>query len=198
MDVDRKYRGRNNEIHTADSFTNYSVFSLWDTYRAAHPLYTIIDTTRTLDYIKTFLAQYKQGGRLPVWELAGCETDCMIGYHSVSVITDAYIKGIMSFDAELALEAMKKSATWNHLGLPALEDHGFLEVDDEPESVSKTLEYAYDDWCIATFAKALGKIDDYKIYIKRAQAYKNIFDIATGFMRPRKMATGFRHSIRGG
>ncbi|MBK9532382.1 MAG: GH92 family glycosyl hydrolase [Chitinophagaceae bacterium] len=186
QDVDGQYRSRDNQIHTATGFTNYSVFSLWDTYRGAHPLYTIIDRERTLDYIRSFLIQYRQGGRLPVWELSSNETDCMIGYHSVPVIVDAYMKGINGFDTTLALEAMKKSATWNHLGLPALMDHGLLEMDDEHESVSKTLEYAYDDWCIAQFAKALGKEEDYNNYIKRAQAFKNIFDVQTGFMRPRK------------
>ncbi len=186
MDVDRQYRGRDNQVHMAKDFTNYSVFSLWDTYRGAHPLYTIIDQKRTIDYIKSFLAQYQEGGRLPVWELSGCETDCMIGYHSVPVIVDAYMKGLNQFDTKLALEAMKKSATWNHLGLPALMDHGFLEMDDEHESVSKTLEYAYDDWCIAQFAKKLGYDLDYINYIRRAQSYKNILDLQTGFMRPRK------------
>lgn len=186
MDVDGKYRGRDNKIHTAKGFTNYSVFSLWDTYRAAHPLYTIIDQKRTIDYIRSFLTQYVEGGRLPVWELSGCETDCMIGYHSVPVIVDAYMKGLTDFDTRLALEAMKKSSTWNHLGLPALMDHGFLEVDDEHENVSKTLEYAYDDWCIAQFAKKVGYPMDYSTYIKRAQSYKNLLDLETGFMRPRK------------
>ena len=186
QDVDGQYRGRDNQIYTATGFTNYSVFSLWDTYRGAHPLYTITDQKRTLDYVKSFLVQYQQGGRLPVWELSSCETDCMIGYHSVPVIVDAYMKGIRQFDTKLALEAMKKSATWNHLGLPALMDHGLLEMDDEHESVSKTLEYAYDDWCIAQFAKVLGNMEDYNNYIKRAQFYKNIFDVKTGFMRPRK------------
>ena len=186
MDIDGQYRGRDNKIHTAKDFTNYSVFSLWDTYRGAHPLYTIIDKKRTIDYIRSFLAQYKEGGRLPVWELSGCETDCMIGYHSVPVIVDAFMKGLNDFDTKLALEAMKKSATWNHLGLTALMDHGFLEMDDENESVSKTLEYAFDDWCIAQFAKKLGSEIDYTNYIKRAQSYKNLLDLQTGFMRPRK------------
>lgn len=186
MDVDNQYRGRDNKIHTAKGFTNYSVFSLWDTHRGAHPLYTIIDQKRTVDYIQSFLAQYKEGGRLPVWELSNCETDCMIGYHSVSVITDAYMKGLKKFDAALALQAMQKSATWDHLGLPALMNNGVLEQDDEHESVSKTLEYAYDDWCIAQFAKALGKNDIAAVYFKRAQAYKNLLDVQTGFMRPRK------------
>lgn len=186
MDVDRRYRGRDNAIHTANGFTNYSVFSLWDTYRGAHPLYTIIDRQRTLDYIQSFLAQYKEGGRLPVWELSGCETDCMIGYHSVPVIVDAYAKGIRGFDKQLALDAMVKSATWNHLGLPAIMDHGYLEKDDEHEAVSKTLEYAYDDWCIAQFAKWNGNNELYKTFIRRAQSWKNLFDPSTSFMRPRK------------
>ncbi len=186
MDVDGRYRGRDNAIHTAKGFTNYSVFSLWDTYRAAHPLYTIIDRKRTLDYIQSFLTQYKEGGRLPVWELSGCETDCMIGYHSVPVIVDAYVKGIKGFDAALALEAMQKSATWNHLGLPALMDHGYVEKDDEHESVSKTLEYAYDDWCIAQMARLQGKENVYQTFARRSQSWKNLLDTETGFMRPRK------------
>jgi len=188
MDIDGKYRGRDNLIHQAQAkgFTNYSVFSLWDTFRAAHPLYSIIDQKRTLDYIKTFLVQYEQGGRLPVWELIGNETDCMIGYHSVSVIADAIEKEITDFDLEKAFEAMKKSATWNHLGLPAYIDHGYLAMEDEHESISKTLEYAYDDWCIAQVAKKLNKKEDYINYTKRAQSYLNVFDPVTGFMRPRK------------
>ncbi len=186
QDVDGMYRGRDNLIHKAEGFTYYSVFSLWDTFRAAHPLYTIIDRKRTTDFIKTFLAQYKDGGRLPVWELASNETDCMIGYHSVSVIADAAVKGITGFDMPLALEAMKKSATWNHLGLPAYQDHGYLALEDESESVSKTLEYAYDDWCISEMAKLLHKKEDLDTYYKRSQNWKNVFDKETGFMRPRK------------
>ena len=186
MDVDSMYRGRDGQLHKAKDFTNYSVFSLWDTYRAAHPLYTIIDRTRTLDYIKTFLIQYKEGGRLPVWELAGNETDCMIGYHSVPVIVDAYTKGINGFDTKLALEAMKKSANWNHLGLPAYTSKGMIESDDEAESVSKTLEYSFDDFCIGIYAGLLGETTDKNEYLKRAQYYKNMLDLETGFMRPRK------------
>ncbi len=186
MDVDSSYRGRDNKIHKAKDFTYYSVFSLWDTFRAAHPLYTIIDRKRTSDFIQTFLAQYKEGGRLPVWELASNETDCMIGYHSVSVIADAAGKGITNFDTNLALEAMKKSATWNHLGLPAYIDHGYLSMDDESECVSKTLEYAYDDWCIAQMAHLLNKKEDEEKYSKRSQSWKNVFDTQTGFMRPKK------------
>ena len=186
MDVDGQYRGRDNQIHKAEDFTYYSVFSLWDTYRAAHPLYTIIDQKRTLDYIKTFLVQYQQGGRLPVWELSSCETDCMIGYHSVPVIVDAYLKGINQFDTTLALQAMMKSANWNHLGLPALISNGMITVEDEHESVSKNLEYAYDDYCIAMYAKAIGNNEAYTKFIKRAQYYKNILDFKSGYVRPRK------------
>ncbi len=186
MDVDGTYRGRDNNIHKTVGFTYYSVFSLWDTYRGAHPLYTIIDRARTLDYIKTFLVQYKDGGRLPVWELASNETDCMIGYHSIPVIVDAYMKGITNFDTNLALEAMLHSANMNHFGLAAYKTKGLIESDDEQESVSRTLEYAYDDWCIAIFAKAIGKQTVYDEFIKRAQYYKNVLDVKTGFMRPRK------------
>ena len=186
MDVDGTYRGRDNNIHKAESFTYYSVFSLWDTYRGAHPLYTIIDRARTLDYIKTFLAQYKEGGRLPVWELASNETECMIGYHSIPVIVDAYMKGITNFDTKFALEAMLHSANMNHFGLAAYKSKGLIESDDEQESVSRTLEYAYDDWCIAIFAKAIGNQKVYDEFIQRAQYYKNVLDPKTGFMRPRK------------
>jgi len=185
MDVDGAYRGRDQQIHYANGFTYYSVFSLWDTYRATHPLYTIIDVPRTIDYIKTFLTEYRQGGRLPVWELASCETDCMIGYHSIPVIWDAYSKGIHDFDTSLALEAMKKSATWNHYGLPAYIQKHMIEVSDEAESVSKTLEYAYDDWCIAMYARKMGVESDYQEYIRRAQYYKNMLNLQSGFMQPR-------------
>ncbi len=186
MDVEGSYRGRDNQIHQAIGFTYYSVFSLWDTYRAAHPLYTIIDQKRTSDYINTFLAQYQQGGRLPVWELASCETDCMIGYHSVPVIVDAYMKGINTFDTTLALEAMIKSANWNHYGLNGYTNNGVITSDEESESVSKNLEYAYDDYCIAIYAKKMGDVKTYSTYIKRAQYYKNVFDRTIGFMRPLK------------
>lgn len=144
MDVDHRYRGRDFKIHVANDFTNYTVFSLWDTFRAAHPLYTIIDQKRTRDFIKTFLAQYEQGGRLPVWELAANETDTMIGYHAVSVIADAAVKGIDGFDLKTAFDAMKHSAELTHHGLEAYVDKGFINMEEERESLSKVLEYAYD------------------------------------------------------
>jgi len=117
MDVDHRYRGRDLQIHTADGFDYYTVFSLWDTYRAAHPLLTIIDRKRTCDFIRTFIRQYEEGGALPVWELSGNETGCMIGYHAVPVIADAWLKGIRDFDTLKAFEAMKNSAMQDHLGL---------------------------------------------------------------------------------
>jgi predicted alpha-1,2-mannosidase len=186
QDIDRKYRGRDNKIHIAEGFDYYSVFSLWDTFRAAHPLYTLIEKKRTADFINTFLAQYEQGGRLPVWELASNETDCMIGYHSVSVIADAMAKGIKGFDYSKAFAAAKNSAMLDHLGLDAYKKNGFISIDDEHESVSKTLEYAYDDWCIAQMALLLEKPEDYAYFMKRSQSWKNLFDAETGFMRPRK------------
>ncbi len=186
MDVDGMYRGRDGETHKANGFTYYSVFSLWDTFRAAHPLYTIIDQKRTADFINTFLAQYDQGGRLPVWELASNETDCMIGYHAVSVIADAMLKGIKGFDYEQAFEASKHSAMLDHLGLKAYKQNGFIAMDDEHESVSKTLEYAYDDWCIAQMASILNRPTDYTYFMKRSQSWKNVFDKEKGFMRPKK------------
>ncbi len=186
MDVDSMYRGRDNKIHKAKGFVYYSVFSLWDTFRGAHPLYTIIEQNRTMDFIQTFLAEYKQGGRLPVWELSSNETDCMIGYHAVSVITDAAIKGIKGFDPKLALEAMQKSAMENRNGLDVYRRQEYLSVDDEPESVSKTLEYAYDDWCIANMAFLQNNEKVQKEYLHRSQFYRNVFDSETGFMRPRK------------
>ncbi len=185
-DLDGKYRGRDNQIHIADTFDYYTVFSLWDTFRAAHPLYTLIDKKRTSDYINTFIAQYEQGGRLPVWELASNETDCMIGYHSVSVIADAMAKGITGFDYEKAFQASKASAMRDVLGLEAYKKKGFIAIDDDHESVSKTVEYAYDDWCIAQMALILNHKEDYDYFMKRSQNWKNIFDNETGFMRPKK------------
>ncbi len=186
QDLDGKYRGRDNQIHVAEGFDYYTVFSLWDTFRGAHPLYTLIDKKRTSDYINTFIKQYEQGGRLPVWELASNETDCMIGYHSVSVIADAMAKGITGFDYEKAFEASKASAMRDVLGLDAYKKNGFISMDDEHESVSKTLEYSYDDWCIAQMAQILNKQEDYQYFMKRSQNWKNIFDWETGFMRPKK------------
>ena len=191
QDVDGRYRGMDLEIHQTKDFEYYTVFSLWDTYRAAHPLYTVIEQDRTNDFINTFLAKYDEGGIMPIWDLSACYTGCMIGYHGVPVIADAYLKGINDYDAEKAFEAMKHSATRDKLGLASYKEFGFIPVEEESESVSKTLEYAYDDWTIAQMAKAMGKTEDYKTYSERAQYYKNIFDPETQFMRGRFRNTWF-------
>lgn len=183
-DVDGQYRGLDQKIHTAQGFNYYTVFSLWDTYRAQHPLLTLIDRKRTSDFIKSFLAMNEQGGLLPVWPLASEETFCMIGNHSIPVIVDAYAKGIRDFNAEEAFAAMKTAANRNQFSFDKYAKNGFVPI-DEPESVSKTLEYAYDDWCIAQMAKMLGKQLDYSIYIQRAQNWKNIYNSQNGFMQAR-------------
>lgn len=186
MDVDGRYRGRDNKLYTAKDFDYYTVFSLWDTFRGAHPLMTLIDRKRTADFINTFIKQYEQGGKLPVWELASNETECMIGYHSVSVIADAMAKGIKGFDYEKAFQASKSSAMQDIFGLNAYKQNNYISMDDESESVSKTVEYAYDDWCIAQMAKILGKKEDYEYFMKRSQSWKNIYNPKNGFMQPRK------------
>lgn len=191
QDVDGRYRGMDLEIHQTSDFDYYTVFSLWDTYRAAHPLYTIIEPDRTNDFINTFLAKYDEGGILPIWDLSGNYTGCMIGYHGVPVIADAYLKGIRGYDAEKALKAMIHSATRNHLGLESYKATGFIPVEEESESVSKTLEYAYDDWTIAQMAKEMEWEKEYVEYSQRAQSYKNIFNPETGFMQGRFRNTWF-------
>ena len=184
-DVDGTYRGLDAEVHRAEGYQQYTVFSLWDTFRAAHPLYTLLEPKRTVDFIKTFLAQHEQGGYLPVWELWGNETMTMIGYHAVSVIADAWAKGIRGFDPQAALVAMRKSAEAPRQGLDAYRRFGYVPGDQEGESVSKTLEYAYDDWCIALFAKLLGEHETAAEYSRRAQAWRHLLDPETGLMRPR-------------
>jgi predicted alpha-1,2-mannosidase len=185
QDVDGRYRGLDREIHVADGYTRHTVFSLWDTFRAAHPLYALLDRRRTRDFVRGFLEMYRESGRLPVWELAGNETDCMIGYHAVSVIADAWIKGVRGFDPALALEAMVATANSERFGLPSYRRHGLVSVDEEAESVSKTLEYGYDDWCIARFAEATGRPAEARDYLLRSQAWQHLLDPA-GFMRPRR------------
>ena len=186
QDVDGHYRGRDLKVHETKNFNYYTVFSLWDTYRAEHPLLTLIDKKRSADFVNTFITEYEQGGRLPVWELSSNETNCMIGYHSIPVITEAYMKDVNGFDAAKAFEAMKHSAMEDRNGLADYKKFGYIKYKDDDENVSKTLEYAFDDWCIATFAAKLGKNEDYNYFIKRAQNYKNLYDNKTGFMRPRE------------
>lgn len=191
QDIDGRYRGMDLKIHETNDFKYYTVFSLWDTYRAAHPLYTIIEQDRTTDFVKTMLAKYKEGGIIPIWDLSANYTGCMIGYHGIPVIADAYLKGIDGFNAEMALKAMKHSAMQNHLGLQSYKEYGFIPVEEESESVSKTLEYAYDDWTIAQMAKKMGKTEDYQTYTKRAQHYKNLFNPETNFFQGRFNNTWF-------
>ncbi|MBL4905736.1 MAG: GH92 family glycosyl hydrolase, partial [Flavobacteriaceae bacterium] len=191
QDVDGRYRGMDLKIHKSKEHTHYTVFSLWDTYRAAHPLYTIIEQNRTNDFIKTFIKKYENGGIMPIWDLSAGYTGCMIGYHAVPVIADAYLKGIRGYDVDKAFEAMKHSATQDKLGLDSYKSIGFIPVEKESESVSKTLEYAYDDWTIAQMAKGLGKKEDYKSFIERAQNYKNVYDPESQFMRGRFRNTWF-------
>ncbi len=193
QDVDGKYLGMDRKIHHAPPGTNYTIFSLWDTFRATHPLYTIIDEKRTVDFINTFIRHYEQGGKLPVWELAANETDTMIGYHAVSVIADAMAKGIKGFDYQKAYEAAKHSSELDIEGLDSYRRRGYISMEDEQESVSRTLEYAYNDYCLAVMAYVLSEKDtlpdrrrDYQKHLKRSQNYKNLFDRETGFMRPKQ------------
>ncbi|MCX7650492.1 MAG: GH92 family glycosyl hydrolase [Flavobacteriales bacterium] len=182
-DVNGQYRGRDGKIHTAKGFRYYTVFSLWDTYRALHPLLALTHPEETQDWIHTFLTQYQQGGALPVWELASTETHCMIGYHAVPVILEAWLRGIRSFDAELALQAMVSAATDSSRGLDQYQKQGFITNDHEHESVSKTVEYSYDDWCIAQFARLLKKFRVYEKFRLRALNYRHLFDPETHFLR---------------
>ncbi|NHA07360.1 glycoside hydrolase family 92 protein [Mucilaginibacter sp. HC2] len=184
-DVDGQYLGLDQNIHTAQGFNYYTVFSLWDTFRAEDPLLTLIDRKRTRDFIKTFLAMYEQGGLLPIWPLASTETYCMIGNHSIPVIVDAYAKGIRDFDTAEAFTAMKAAVNRDQFGLDNYRKNGAVQADSQPASVSKTLEYAYDDWCIAQMAKMLDKPQDYAEYIQRAQYWKNVYNNQNGFMQAR-------------
>ncbi|MEI6140512.1 MAG: GH92 family glycosyl hydrolase [Mariniphaga sp.] len=181
MDIDNRYRGIDHKVHVAEGFTNYTVFSLWDTFRANMPLYTIIDPVRYADFLKTFLEMYKVGGVLPQWEIAGNNTATMIGYHTHSVILDGYVKGIQGIDYNLAFEAMKKRV--QNIGY--YKDLGFIPADKSGGSVSMVLEYSYNDWSVSKMAKLLNKEEDYLDYSYRSQFYRNMFDPSTGFMRPK-------------
>jgi predicted alpha-1,2-mannosidase len=206
-DVDGRFRGMDHQAHQASQaqdFTPYTVFSLWDTYRAAHPLYSLCWPELNSNVIKTMLDDADRGGRLPVWKLADYETDCMIGYHSVPVIADAWNKGYRDFDARRALKAMVASAERPAAGLPAYRRYGFIPADAESESVSKTLEYAYDDACIANMAAQLAQehqqgartesgLEDGRSYLaladtfaRRASGWKHLLDPETGFFRARQ------------
>jgi len=179
------YRGTDKQVHRNPGFTNLTTFSLWDTYRAAHPLFTILQPERVNDMMSSMLAIYQQQGKLPVWHLMGNETNCMVGYSAVPVVADAYLKGFNGFDAALAYEAVKATAMRDEFGLKAVKELGYIPANSEVESVSKGLEYAIDDWCIAQMAKKMGKKDDYAYFSQRANNYRNYFDKKAGFMRGR-------------
>ncbi len=196
MDADGRYRGPDNAVHQAQGFTNYSTFSLWDTYRALHPLMTLIQPARrSEDVVKSLVAaqQVSPYGMLPVWAFQGQETWCMIGYHAVAVIADAYLKGIRGYDAQAALDAMVATATYGpYGGLKPYMELGYVPIDEEGEAASKTLEYAFDDWTIARMAQALGRADLAQQFYARAANWKHAYDPATGFMRARLRDGSFR------
>jgi len=185
-DVDKRYRGRDGKIHSTQN-NYYTLYSLWDTHRALHPLLNIIDKQRSKDFMLSFLAQFEQSGRLPMWELWNNETNCMIGFHSVSVILDAYVKGVIDKKIlESLYPAVKAEAMSNRFSLDKFRERGYLQIDDASESVSKTLEYCYDMWCVSEIAKALGKSEDANYFESFTQAWRNVYDVETGYMRPRK------------
>ncbi|MGN0034013.1 MAG: GH92 family glycosyl hydrolase [Candidatus Limimorpha sp.] len=184
-DADGRYRAHDLKIHQSDR-PRYTVFSLWDTFRTENPLLGLLTPQREVDIINTFLDNYETGGILPTWELAANETFCMIGYHAIPVIADAYINGLTGFDAEKALAAMVDRANKDIFGLDYYKKYGYIAADVEGESVSKTLEYAYDDWCIARMAEKMGKNDIASDFYRRAQSYKNLYDPETKFFRGRK------------
>ena len=182
-DKNGEYRKENDTIATASDFTAYSTLSLWDTFRAEHPLLTLIAPDEVSDIIRTMMSYYETEKILPVWTLYGNETNTMTGYHSIPVIVEAYLKGILGFDAEKAYQAMKTTMMQDDRGLKYYKEYGYIPYNLLEESVTITLEYAYDDWCVAQMAKALGKDADYLFFSKRAKAYQNLFDEKTGFMR---------------
>lgn len=194
-DVTRQFSGLDHNVYKSSGFTNYAVYSLWDTYRAEHPLLALIQAPRDADMINSMLAYYDQSVEhlLPEWALPSNETWCMIGYHAVPVIVDAYLKGVKGFDPNRAYEAVKTTAMNAHYDSVAAYDKlGWVPCDKENESVSKTLEYAFDDYCVARMAKALGKTDDYNYFMRRAGAYRNVFDPSVGWMRGRDSKGNWR------
>jgi len=183
QDVDGQYRGMDGVIRKAEDFTNYTVFSLWDTFRGLHPLLTILEPERTNDFIKSLTHKSQQFGELPMWELASNDTRCMIGYHAVSLIADALVKGITDYNLEEVYVEMKKTAMLDKRGLQAYRTLGYVPSNKSSQGVSKTLEYAYNDWCVAQVAKALNKQKDFEYFMRRASNFKHIYDGSVGFMR---------------
>lgn len=187
-DVNGDYQATDLSIANAPDKTHYSTFSLWDTYRAAHPLYTLVQPGKTAAFINSMLRQYTSYGYLPIWQLWGDENYCMIGNHAIPVIVDAALKGIKGFDVEKAYQAVKASSLTDHPGSPfsAWEKYRYMPEDIQSQSVSITLETAYDDWCVAQLAKKLDKKDDYDRFIRRSEFYKNLYNTNTGFFQAKK------------
>lgn len=182
-DADGEYQSGDGQILKMKNGQRYTVFSLWDTFRGLHPLFTITQPKRLADIMNSMIGFCDETGLLPVWELSQSETNCMSGYHAVPVLADAIMKNTEGVDAAHALDAMKKSANQNIRGTQWYRRYGYVPQDSAWHTVTKTLEYAYDDWCIAQVAKKLGKTDDYNHYIKKAAAYQMLFDKETGFIR---------------
>ena len=182
-DANGEFKGVKGDVQKADGYNRYTVFSLWDTYRALHPLFTLTQQPRVNDMVKTMLDHYKQTGLLPVWELEGNETFCMVGNHSISVIAEAILKGIGNFDQQLAFEAMKKTSMNDRDGMGLYDKLGYMPADKIQQSVAKSLEVAIDDWCVAAVAQKLGKTEDAAYFTKRSESYRAYFDKETRFMR---------------
>lgn len=194
-DVDGKYKGMDDKNHES-SIPNYHVFSFWDTFRAVHPLFTVIQSERNVEMVNSLLNKYKELGKLPKWELWGSDTDCMIGNHGVAVIADAMMKDVKGFDYKLAYEACKVTIERQEEQLDLHRKYGFIPCNVyEKKCVSKSLEYTYNDWCMSVMAEKLGYANDYKNYTKRAQNYKKLFNGANGFLAPRENTGIFKESF---
>jgi predicted alpha-1,2-mannosidase len=182
-DADGTYQNAKGQVKKMAAGNRYTIFSLWDTFRALDPLFTVTQPVRFTELINTMLAFYEENGLLPVWDLSSCETNCMTGYHAIPVVADAILKNTKGIDVEKAFTAMKASAMQNIRGTDLYRQYGYIPQDKYGSSVTVTIEYAYDDWCIAQVAKKLGKEDDYKTFMQRSQSWKKLFDPASGFIR---------------
>lgn len=191
-DVNGDYYGADKQMHKGEGFVNYTTFSLWDTYRAAQPLMTILHPEKMSDIINTMLHIHQQQGKLPVWHLMGCETNCMVGNPGVPVVADAILKDIKGFDTELAFKALKESSMLPERGMEHRLEYGFIPADKMTEAIAYDMEYAIADWAVAQAAQKLGKQEDYEYFLKRSKSYKNYFDASTGFMRGKMLDGSWR------
>ena len=191
-DVNGDYYGADKQMHKDEGFVNYTTFSLWDTYRAAQPLMTILHPEKMSDIINTMLHIHQQQGKLPVWHLMGCETNCMVGNPGVPVVADAILKDIKGFDSELAFKALKESSMLPERGMEHRIEYGFIPADKMTEAIAYDMEYAIADWAVAQAAQKLGKQEDYEYFLKRSKSYKNYFDASTGFMRGKMLDGSWR------